>query len=173
SLVCESSHRRCLEELSMKRSLVVLAVLGFAAWSTGLGQAPDKPSQAKKDETPPKGDERSAEEERERQVMDRFLTVLEKNPRRGTALDRVYGYHVERGTLPQLIKRFTDRASKNAADGAAWMLLGLVESQRGKDAAAVAAFEHAEKHLPDNPIASYYLGQSLVLVGRPEAAADA
>ncbi len=31
----------------------------------------------------------------ERKVTERFQTVLEKTPRRGTALDRVYGYHVE------------------------------------------------------------------------------
>ena len=40
-----------------------------------------------------------AEERRERTTMERFLALLEKAPRRGTALDRVYGDHVERGTL--------------------------------------------------------------------------
>src|SRR5439155_23218840 len=48
-----------------------------------------------------------------------------------------------------------------------------LESQRGKDAAAVAAFRQAEAHLPTNAIPSYYLGQSLVLVGQPDAAAEA
>ena len=46
----------------------------------------------------------AAEDDRERQAMERFLSLLEKNPRRGTALDRVYGYHVERGTLDAFIK---------------------------------------------------------------------
>lgn len=53
------------------------------------------------------------------------------------------------------------------------MILGLIESQRGKDAAAVAAFQKAETHLAANSIASYYLGQSLVLVSQPDAAAEA
>src|SRR5437870_3899715 len=44
-----------------------------------------------------------AEEEKDRAVMERFRRVLENNPRRGTALDRIYGYHVERGTLDQLV----------------------------------------------------------------------
>src|SRR6185436_9969075 len=108
-----------------------------------------------------------------RQAAERFLTVLEKTPRRGTALDRLYGYHVEAGTLEPFVKQFADRTVKNAKDGAAWMILGLIESQRGKDAAAVAAFTQAEKTLPENPLAPYYLGQSLVLVGQPEEAAAA
>ena len=34
-------------------------------------------------------------------VAERFITVLEKNPRRGTALDKVYGFHVENGCRGQ------------------------------------------------------------------------
>src|SRR5207248_4969934 len=58
-------------------------------------------------------------------------------------------------------------------EGSAWMLLALLESQRGHDAAAVEAFSRAEAARPDDPLAPYYLGQSLVLVGRPDAAAEA
>src|SRR5262245_29974610 len=59
----------------------------------------------------------AADEEREKQVAERFLSVLEKNPRRGTALDRVYGYHVERGTLENLLKTYRDRVAKDDKDG--------------------------------------------------------
>ncbi|HEY1377965.1 MAG TPA: DUF1583 domain-containing protein, partial [Gemmataceae bacterium] len=121
----------------------------------------------------PAADEPSPEERREQQVMERFQGVLDKNPRRGTALDRLYGYHVERGTLDALIKRYADRTKQNANDGVAWMVLGLLEAQRGKDAAAVTAFRAAEQHRPDDPLASHYLGQTLVLVGQPDAAAEA
>ncbi|MCI0457302.1 MAG: tetratricopeptide repeat protein, partial [Gemmataceae bacterium] len=113
------------------------------------------------------------EEQRERLVIERFVTVLEKNPRRGTALDRIYGYHIERGTLEELLQQYTARTQKDATDGTAWMILGLLESQRGKDAKAVTAFRQAETHLPQNALPSYYLGQSLVLVGQPDAAAEA
>ncbi|HEY7326940.1 MAG TPA: tetratricopeptide repeat protein, partial [Gemmataceae bacterium] len=113
------------------------------------------------------------EEQREEQVIQRFLTVLEKSPRRGTALDRIYGYHVERGSLDQLIRTYRERATKNETDGIASMVVGLLESQRGKDAEAVAAFRQAEKRLPQDSLASYYLGQALVMVGQPDAAAEA
>ena len=53
------------------------------------------------------------------------------------------------------------------------MILGLVESLRGEDASAVAALTQAEQQRADDPLASYYLGQSLLLVGRPEEAVAA
>ena len=39
------------------------------------------------------------------------------------------------------IGEYADRTKKDAKDGVAWMIVGLLESQRGKDAAAVAAFQ--------------------------------
>jgi tetratricopeptide (TPR) repeat protein len=125
------------------------------------------------EKTTEKEDELAAEEAKEKAIAEKFKKILETNPRRGTALDRLYGYHVERGTLDQLIGEYAGRTKKDPKDGSAWMIIGLLESQRGKDAAAVAAFRQAETNLPDNAIPGYYLGQSLVLVGQPDAAAEA
>lgn len=118
-------------------------------------------------------DESKRELEQQRKIIDRFLSVLEKNPRRGTALDRIYGFHVEWGTLDEFVDQYRKRVEKNKDDGPAWMVLGLVEAQRGRDAAAVEAFTAAEQAQPESAMASYYLGQSLVLVGQPEKAAEA
>ncbi|MCI0457665.1 MAG: tetratricopeptide repeat protein, partial [Gemmataceae bacterium] len=137
-------------------ALLLLSLSGWVTWS--IAQPADEPS---------------AEEAKEKAIADRFRQVLESNPRRGTALDRLYGYHVERGTLDQLVSAYAARTRANAKDGVAWMIVGLLESQRGRDAAAVAAFKQAEAHLPNNAMAAYYLGQSLVLVGQPDTAAEA
>ena len=145
-------------------ALSVLAFSGWAAWSAA--QQPKPPA-----DDPPA--DPAAEEAKEKAVADRFRQVLETNPRRGTALDRLYGYHVERGTLGQLIGEYRTRIQKGPKDGTAWMIVGLLEAQRGKDAAAVEAFRKAEEHLSTNAIPPYYLGQSLVLVGQPDAAAQA
>ncbi|HUE70745.1 MAG TPA: DUF1583 domain-containing protein [Pirellulaceae bacterium] len=110
---------------------------------------------------------------RQQKIVERFVTVLEKNPRRGTALDRIYGFHVEGGTLDALVERYRQRVKENAADGAAWMILGLVESQRGRDAAAAEAFAKATEALPQDAQAPYYWAQSLVLVGQPDKAVEA
>ena len=150
------------------RALSLMVLFGWGVFS--VAQAPKKPV----DPPPVKEEEEpTADEVKDLAVAERFRTVLEKTPRRGTALDRLYGYHVERGTLDKLIGGYAGRTKANAKDGAAWMILGMVESQRGKDAAAVAAFKQAEANLPDNAIPGYYLGQSLVLVGQPDAAAEA
>ena len=135
--------------------------LGHSAWAQRTDRAaPDDPA--------------AAEEAREQRAMQRFLSLLEKNPRRGTALDRVYGYHVERGTLDTFIKSYRDRTSKDPKDGTAWLILGLLEFQRGQDAAAVAALRKAEDpSTRSDALPAYYLGQALVLVGQPEQAADA
>jgi tetratricopeptide (TPR) repeat protein len=113
------------------------------------------------------------EADRETKVVERFVGLLEKTPRRGTALDRVYGFHVERGTLEELTTRYRDRAENGPKDGASWMVLGLIQAQRGRDAQAVAAFRHAESARPDDALASFYLGQALVLIGQPDAAVQA
>ena len=122
-------------------------------------------------QSPQLADPAAAEEAREQRGMERFLSLLEKNPRRSTALDRVYGYHVERGTLDTFIKSFQDRVDKNPQDGTGWLILGLLEGQRGQDAAAVKALQKAEATRNDDPLPPYYLGQALVLVGQPEQAA--
>lgn len=105
----------------------------------------------------------------------KFVSVLEKNPRRGTALDKVYGFYVERGTLDAFIKTYRERAAATNGNAAssAWMIVGLMESLRGQDASSVEAFSRAEELDDKNYLSPYYLGQALVLVGQPDKAAEA
>lgn len=147
------------------RLWLVLFLVGFLGWTTQPAAQQPNPAAAT--------DEPDPEEARDRAAAERFRRVLETNPRRGTAFDRLYGYHVERGLLDQLVAQYQDRTKKNAQDGVAWMILGLLESQRGRDAAAIAAFRQAETHRPSDAIPPYYLGQSLLLLGQPDAAAEA
>jgi tetratricopeptide (TPR) repeat protein len=157
----------------IERWFYFLSFLVAASLAVAQTQKPGDKPPAKADETDDAKDKADAEEEKERGIAERFRKVLETNPRRGTALDRLYGYHVERGTLDKLVAEYVDRTRKDPKDGTSWMIVGLIESQRGRDAAAVAAFRQAEANLPDNAMPSYYLGQSLILVGQPEKAAEA
>jgi tetratricopeptide (TPR) repeat protein len=118
--------------------------------------------------------EADPDETREAAIVARFMTVLEKSPKRGTALDKVYGFHVERGSLESLIKTYRDKATagKGPDAASAWMIVGLMESLRGQDAASVDAFSKAEELDAANYLASYYLGQSQVLIGQPDKAAE-
>ncbi len=121
-------------------------------------------------DAPPAGE--TPEEAKERVAAERFLQLLKRRPRLGTALDKVYGYHVGRGSLDE----FTAALEKEAAagdDGNVWMVLGMVQMQRGQDALAAAALEKAESLLPDEALASYYLGKTLVVLGEVDGAAAA
>ena len=118
-------------------------------------------------------DELSDEEAKSIKIAQRFFSILEKSPRRGTALERVYGHHVEFGTLDEFLTGLRDRTEKDPEDGLAWMLLGMFESHRGEDADAVDAFTKAEQLRTDDALSSYYLGQSLLLIGQPEKAVAA
>ncbi|MCC7336239.1 MAG: DUF1583 domain-containing protein [Pirellulaceae bacterium] len=110
--------------------------------------------------------ELTEEEARQIKTTERFLDVLLKNPRYGTALDRVYGHHIEFGTLDKFLETLKDRANSEADAGAIWMLLGLFESQRGNDAAAVESLQQAEQLRPSDALASYYLGQAQLRIGQ-------
>ena len=135
------------------------------------GTAPTRPVAAQEDdENAIELDSLSEEEQRQVQIAERFLTVLQRSPRRGTALDRIYGHHVEFGSLDAFLQQLHKRVADKPTDGVGWMLLGMFESQRGADASAVDALRKAEEHLPDDALASYYLGQSLLLIGQPEEA---
>lgn len=137
----------------------------LAALTVTTGLAVSFPTRAQED----------PEDAREAGIVARFVTVLEKNPRRGTALDKVYGYHVERGSLDGFIKTYRTKAAeaKDVEASPVWMIVGLLESLRGQDAASVDAFGKAEQLDSANYLASYYLGQALVLVGQPDKAAEA
>ena len=123
------------------------------------------------------GDTDESEEQRRAQVAyERFLQVLQREPKPGTALDRVYGFHVERGTLAAFISSLQRKAtSRESSDdiGAAWMLLGLVELQRGKDSEAAVAFREAEAIRTNDALASWLLGSSLHRLGQLTSATAA
>lgn len=104
-------------------------------------------------------------------LAERFLKILERNPRRGTALDRAYGYYVESGKVDELISKFEERLAASDEDGTGWMVLGMLQSKRGNDEDAILSFSKAQEYRPDDAFASYYLGQSYALAGQIEEAA--
>ncbi len=115
----------------------------------------------------------SDEEQKQVAIAERFFSVLEKSPRRGTALDRIYGHHVEFGTIDSFIERIRNELKDHTENGNKWMLLGLFEAQRGEDAAAIEAFDKAEQLRVDDPLPAFYASQSLIRVGETQKAIDA
>ncbi len=117
-------------------------------------------------------EEESEDAKQERLVAERFLELLLKRPRPGTALDKVYGYYVQSGTLDKFCDDLQSKAATTSS-GEAWLLLGLVQSQRARDADALISLQKAEELLPDDPMASYYYGRTLARINNTDQAAAA
>jgi len=114
----------------------------------------------------------SDEERRELQVIERFWTLLERTPRRGTSLDRVYGYYVDTGRLEELVARCKELTEKSPDNAKAWLLSGLVLSRRNDDAATAAALEKAMTLDETDLLAPFYLGETYIAQGRLRDAAE-
>ncbi len=129
------------------------------------------------------------------QTYQQFLTVLLGNPRFGTAYDRVYEFHSNRGTLQVFHDALADAAKLpelKAADGGkdngaktddaippfttppdpgkAAVLVGMLDLQHVQGPTAVAALETAVKLRGEDSIANWYLGKALVINRQLDAA---
>ncbi len=108
--------------------------------------------------------------DKERITAERYMSVLLRRPRPGVALDRVYGYHVQNDSLPELEKQLTAEGDQA---GSRQMVWGLIQLQRGKSSEAVRLLKDAEAQLPDEAACPYYLGRAYLGVGQTEQAAAA
>ena len=107
---------------------------------------------------------------REQVALQRYVELLERQPKFGTTFDRIYRHHLERGSVESLLKSYRDRLDKDANDGAAAMLVGLIELQRGRELAAVPFLTIADQQRATDPLASFYLGRALASTNDFEAA---
>jgi tetratricopeptide (TPR) repeat protein len=161
SISKRSSTRCCI-------AACLVTLVGFTHVSRAIAQAsPDAASESTD------VDSIDAEEQKQIELANRFMGILEKNPRRGTALDRVYGHHIEFGSLDAFIKQLRDELTKDIDNGAKWIILGLIESQRGEDLAAIEAFNQAEQLRTEDALPAFYAGQSLIRMGQVDQAIEA
>lgn len=108
------------------------------------------------------GEEEDAEE---KLAYERFLAVLRRRPAVGTALDRVYSYHQERGTLDEFCDSLKAEVA-DSEDGAAPLIVGLLRLRQGNEPAAIEALEQAEKLRSTDAVCSWTLGKALVASSR-------
>ncbi|MCA9039549.1 MAG: DUF1583 domain-containing protein, partial [Planctomycetaceae bacterium] len=155
----------CLIRWSAVSSFLCLAFLGGTfAPGNNFGQ---RVCQAQDSE------ELSEEEQRQNLIMQRYLTILERNPTTGTAFNRIYSMYVEQGRLDQFVESYEQKVKKDPENGAAWKILGMIQSQRGQEAEAIKAYKKAEELRPEDASVSYYLGQAYLLQSKSQSAIDA
>ena len=149
-----------------KRTFSMLAVYGLAVcgYIGAIGLSP----------TLPVVNAQQVASDQESRIAERFMQVLKRRPSPGTALDRVYAHHVQAGTLDQLIADLDSDGLKGGDQaGASFMVLGLLQLQRGQDADAAEALARAEELRPQDAMASYYHAKALLLAGDTDNATAA
>jgi predicted Zn-dependent protease len=114
----------------------------------------------------------SEAEQKEQKVIDRFWSLLEKSPRRGTSLDRVYGYYVDTGRTEELLKRCRQLTEQSPDHAGSWLLLGLVLSRRNDEDATVEALKKAVSLDSADSLAPFYLGETYIAQGQLRDAAE-
>jgi len=111
---------------------------------------------------------RSADDE----LLRRYLLVLERNPRFGTAFDRVYDLLADQGALQEFSQQFWESAELTESKSA-WMIAGLVELRRGRAAEACLAFSNAEARQSESALPGFYHARALTEQGLPVLAVAA
>lgn len=110
-----------------------------------------------------------AAESRAARLNAAYLQRLQRLPRPGAALDKVYEFHVDRGTLDDFVDELNAQA---ASDGTAQLIAGLVQQRRGNLAEAKTALAQAHKQRPEDVIPAWHLGQVLISLGEHAAATE-
>lgn len=101
------------------------------------------------------------ETEERRRNLERFWMILERSPRRGTALDRVFEFYQNSGQIEELLELSRNATSEKAGDFRSWLFLGLILSKNGQEQAATSAFQKAHELQEEDFYAAFYLGESL------------
>jgi tetratricopeptide (TPR) repeat protein len=115
----------------------------------------------------------TTEESESQKLAERYLSVLERNPQRGTAFDKVIEIYPTNEQLVGLIERYSKRANDSPDDFSALMMVGLLEQYRQSDASAIAAFSKASQLKEDSPLAWISLGECYRDSGEAQKAIEA
>ncbi|MCR9201065.1 MAG: tetratricopeptide repeat protein [Planctomycetaceae bacterium] len=92
---------------------------------------------------------------REQKLADRYLLLLKRSPREGTALDKVFEYHRSAGSLDALVDALR-REGETGMDGGAHFVRGLIELRRGKIDQAENALQSAATQRKDDGVLLMY-----------------
>jgi tetratricopeptide (TPR) repeat protein len=125
------------------------------------------------DETPPAPDVAITDDEAQSLLAyERFLQVLRQHPGIGTALEHVYSFHLERGTVDEFLTSLVE-AEARETDGVSITIRGLVELQRGHDEEAAEILRAAEQQRLNDPMVAWALARALNRTGEFAESANA
>ncbi|MDR3183133.1 MAG: tetratricopeptide repeat protein, partial [Planctomycetaceae bacterium] len=95
-------------------------------------------------------------------VIERYIELLQKDPKHGAVFDRVYHYFADTGEADIFLNQCRSRTEKEPDNTAAQMLYGLAAQRQSDWKTAAAAFRKAAQLDSGNYLPAYYLGEVLV-----------
>lgn len=114
-----------------------------------------------------------SDEGRDSQLNARYLSLLKRNPRPGTAFDRVFAFYADRGTLEEFREELRESGQQTNGDGSSWVIAGLVSEKLRDFDTAVEEFRRAEQVRTDDAVTCWLLGRASFSSGNLDEAADA
>lgn len=100
-------------------------------------------------------------------TIERYWTLLEKSPKRGTVFERVYEHYADSNRIDELTKRCREQVDADPKNERYCLLLGLVLVRQGK---SIEAAEVLEKLVSDDQDILVRIAETLEEAGKLDAA---
>ena len=103
----------------------------------------------------------------EKRIIERYLQIVLRSPKRGIAFDKVFNSYSERNCIPLLLEycsRQRDTAKTPLETANAETLLGLVYERVNEREKAVECFTRAAELDESSPTAPFYLAENLLIL---------
>ena len=103
-------------------------------------------------------------------IIERYKSMLDRNPKEGSTFDRLYQFYLEGAGLDAMVADYQAAAQAKPNDANLQLILGHIHKRLGKDTETVAAYQRAVELAPDNYYPHFTLGQMYATMRRHENA---
>ena len=103
-------------------------------------------------------------------IIERYKSMLNRNPKEGSTFDRLYQFYLEGTGLDAMVADYQAAAQAKPDDANLQLILGHIHKRLGKDTETVAAYQRAVELAPNAYYPHFTLGQMYATMRRHEEA---
>ena len=127
-------------------TVCVVSLIACFLWLTSITLAQDETSDAK--------------------IIERYKSMLNRNPKEGSTFDRLYQFYLEGAGLDAMVADYLTAAQAKPNDANLQLILGHIHKRLGKDTETVAAYQRAVELAPNAYYPHFTLGQMYATMRR-------
>ncbi|RKU34011.1 hypothetical protein C6499_00205 [Candidatus Poribacteria bacterium] len=127
-------------------TVCVVSLIACFLWLTSITLAQDETSDAK--------------------IIERYKSMLNRNPKEGSTFDRLYQFYLEGAGLDAMVADYQTAAQAKPNDANLQLILGHIHKRLGKDTETVAAYQRAVELAPNAYYPHFTLGQMYATMRR-------